>query len=268
MPPSLYVRAHLTAGHPDALGDLTIVELAALRLEGPGEPAPEKQLLAMIRRMQAQVGIGQLILIERVTRLPAKPIPLTYIYEVELSDHHRVNPFFQGESRFVPHVQTSGPASPREAVAIEFLPDNVEEVVTRQAARALYAFDSKNWSDAALTWCNAEKHLSLQMPTDHADADTTETQASTADTQLPFKILRAKVKGNFDLKRLNSIIKNRDDENRPQPYAAAFNKDGKTINLPDFRTIGIGRGEWTDDWKPEESGSSLEQAMTKIVRVK
>lgn len=159
---TLLARAHAPTSHPDALGDITLVELAELRLTGPGKRPTADQLSELILRLQDQAHIGQLSLIKRVTRLPARPIPLHYLWEIGENDHYRVDPSFTGKSRFEVYEHRMGPTPHADAVAITFPPDYVELVVTAQAARNLYELDAENWSDAALRWCNAKKHLSLQ----------------------------------------------------------------------------------------------------------
>lgn len=264
---TLLVRAYRPAGDPDALGDLALDELAALRLWGFGKPPTEPQLSEMICRMQDQVDIGRLVLKKRTTRLPAEPLPLHYAWQIGMNDHYRVDPFSQGEARTTVRECPMGPESVRDAVAINFPADRVDWVVTRQAAGDLYDFDPENWSDAASTWRNAENQLPLHEPRDSGPANTTKPPISTADTQLPLKVFRAKVEGRFDTKRLDSIIKNRGGKNRPQPYAAAFNDD-KTVNLIKFKELATSRGEWKADWEYEEGGSPLHEAVRRMSLVK
>lgn len=260
--PSLLARAHRPAGHPDALGDLTLAELAALRLTEPGKRPTPTQLLGLILRMQDQVEIGQLVLKERITP-QASGWTRRFLKTVTIAlEDHYATPSERGTTKLVPYEHWSGPA-PTDPKEYTETPDLVERVVTRQAAHDLHTIDPENWSEAALRWLDADKQLSLHEPTDQADKNTIETPISTADSQLSFKVFKVRVKGAFTGGNVELILKNRGDKGRPQPYAKAFNGN-KTVNLTIFRDIAIQRGEWKMDREHEEDAPTLDDAMKRM----
>ena len=180
---SLYVRAHRPAGHPDALIHLTVAELATLRLEGLGKPATEPQLSETIRRMEDQAAIGQLVLEEQIT--PQSPVWTGYYLKtVDIAhDDDSFAPDDRGKTKTTAYkLVLSGPM-PTDPKEYEDRPDLVECVVTPQAARDLYAIDPENWSDAALTWCNGEKQLSLQEQLDRLGVPMTPDEVEALKTE-------------------------------------------------------------------------------------
>lgn len=83
-----------------------------------------------------------------------------------------------------------------------------------------------------------------------------------AHTHVPFKTFKKFAESKFE-GHLDNVQKNR----KRSPYSAAFNGDG-TVNRPKFIEIAISRGEWKNDGKLEEGGSTLDEAVKRMARVK
>ena len=152
MPLSLYDRSFLPVGHDRAVGDLTIPELAQLRLSSLDMPVMTDAYDRLVRRMTTQGNQGLLGLKVRVRK---EWVPGEYTRTEIISDGPVEG---RGKSRVI-IVSGNGPRTnglPKNMKDIE------ENVVTPNAAFALFKNDPADWSDGSLNWCGAQPALSAQ----------------------------------------------------------------------------------------------------------
>ena len=152
MPLSLYERSFLPVGHDKAIGDLTIPELAQLRLSSLDMPVMPDAYDRLVRRMTSQGNQGFLVLKERITK------------EWVAGEYKRTEIISDGplEGRGKSRVIIVSGNGPRTNGLPKNMNDIIENVVTPNAAFALFKSDPPDWSDGSLNWCSAQPALSEQ----------------------------------------------------------------------------------------------------------
>lgn len=88
------------------------------------------------------------------------------------------------------------------------------------------------WSSWGDRWCGYKVEVSEPLVD----------KSTKANTKVRFQEFKRRIVGKFT-GNIDSLHRHRNDTDRSQPYATAFNDDG-SVNEDEFQTVAIARGEW------------------------